>query len=157
MEYLHVNDMLKRDDINIKTNRMYQIQAKKDTNKINIMYIGEYEYKPLVQIVVLKQHNYEFELISHMITNDDLKLNYYKMIGFLIKKNTKLVAILNYVFVPNIQFDEKFENVEGKFEIILTQNGLDIIIKSYSTYCGKDELIYLITNVLLEIIEKIKT
>lgn len=110
---------------------------------------------------------------------------YLKMIGFLLSIDNNIIASVDYVFCPNKQIKlgkkkminqitttdnnikeslnsnlNKNSQIFGSFKIVLFKkentHNIEIIIKEYTEYIGREESIYILTSVLLEenVIEK---
>lgn len=139
---------------------VFQIQGKKDDNICAFVHAGKYETIPIVPIFDKQIGEYNCSLMSFLVTRDT-KHEDYNLIGFLIKKNNVIGASLLFSFVPhdkNLVIDNRKKICNGTFEINLVENLNGNIkkhnIKKIDTYIGKEESIYLLTEVLLDVIEK---
>jgi hypothetical protein len=161
-EFLHIDHIIRR-DTQVTEHDLYQIQAEKNNNSCRIVYLGKYNDVPIVPIFDKKIDDYDCSLVSFVVTKDEL-INHddYNMIGFLISKNKNIGASLMLSFVPNkkIDINSLVELTCGKFEINLIKKWNGKIIKenieTYSEYIGKEESIYLLTELLLDVIEREK-
>ena len=162
-DFLPIENIIKRDKF-IKEHELYQIQAEKNDNNCSFVYIGKYSNIPVVPIFDKKINDYDCSLMSFFITKDDIEVNMdeksnYNLIGFLISKNHNIGASLMLSFVP----DEKIQmnnlnKIRGKFEInLLTKlfgKTIKETIKTYIEYIGKEESIYILTELLLDVIKE---
>lgn len=150
-EYTKLQDILKNKYNNaIKT---YQIQSDKDNDYVDIIYIGDYENIPIVQIMKpFDVDGYNCSLISFMISEDELDdSNELSMIGFIITQNEVIVKSLMFTFIPDCK-TKKIKKVNGVFNIIYNDYGTQTkkLIKEYKKYVGKEESIYILTSLLVE-------
>lgn len=166
-KYFSLSELIKR-DIGKEPIETFQIQAIKGKNKCVIQYIGKYTDIPLTQILSISHLEYKCDLMSFLVTNDELNDSnniFFKMISFLIQYDNKIIASLDYSFTPNdilkVQKQKKSINdVIGTFKIVLNQkeNGKHktTIIREFIEYDGMEESIYRLASILVEdnIIEK---
>lgn len=172
--YISIDEMIKRDNINkynlnnMKNNnaqKMFQIQGTHSDKIVDIQYIGQYTNMP--SAIILKQihDNIDCIMLSYLVTENEIKThNRYRMIGYVFMQNEELMGTLNYIFVPACKPDISNNKIQcdGHFEIVFEkkQNNKVVYnkIEKILTYCGREESIYKLTEVLLEndIIEKVK-
>jgi len=156
-EFITIENILKRDK-QIIEHDLYQILAGKDNNICIFIYLGKYDDVPVIPIFDKKINGYDCSLVSFVVTNEDIEQNNdFNMIGFLISKNKNIGACLMLTFIPekNVSI-ENLKNIVGKFEVNLIQKISGKImkknIKTYDKYMGKDESIYILTELLLDVI-----
>lgn len=135
-EYLTFDKMLKRDFFKTSNNKnKYQIQALKDTNEIKFVKINN-------DILDICTYNYTIDnftccLIQYKIDDDDIKNNNLPMIGFLIKTNNKVIGSLILYYVS------------PEFHIVLSNsNNQHKILKKMKKYCGNEEIVYELMELL---------
>ena len=156
-EFFPIENILKRDK-QIIEHDLYQIQANKDDNKCDFKYLGKYDNIPMIPIFDKQINGYNCSLVSFVITKEDIRENNdLNMIGFLISKNNNIGACLMLTFIPEKKTEiENLDNIVGKFEINLMKKLLGKVIKenikTYDKYMGKDESIYILTELLLDVI-----
>ena len=149
--FIKINEMINR-DVKTKKKDLYQLQASENDTSVKIINIGQYENIPIVPILSKELNNYKCELLSYLVTSEELQHDdNLKMIGFIIMKNEKIIASLDYTF----------NNKTKKFEIIFVKkqnnNIVKSLLRSFSTYIGRKESIHLLSTVLIEdVIDNIK-
>lgn len=147
-EYITINEMIQRDlDKKIQSDEnpkqiMYQIQANKNENIINIVNVGEFSFIPTTKILEMTDGKYFCKLLAivvpHSDINDDLKC----MISFFIskkKKPNKVLCRLSYSYITS----------EKKFCVLIEKDNHTEMIEKYNIYHGNEESIYLLTNIIL--------
>lgn len=168
-EFVSVEKLINRDvpekidENNIKKDVLFQIQSEKGDKHCKIVNVGKYTHVPIIPILDFDHLDHKCSLFSFTLTYDELiQDNHFKMICFIIKKQTSIVGSLELVFEPIIKM-KNYESkiVNGSFKIILNKIDNDKntkkVIKTYTEYPGKEESIYLLTSILVEenVIEKI--
>lgn len=183
-EFISINKMMSRDietnstdkklgqsqEISQKS-KIYQIEGNKNKSTCNLIYLGEHDTTniSIQNILTFKHPEYDeikCEMVGHIIDaneiTDSIKSKYLKLIGFLLSIDNKIICSCDYVFCPkntallnlDTLFDNKIENVDGTFKIILfykkNEKYYYDIIKEYTEYHGKEESIYILTTALLE-------
>lgn len=172
-EFTSLKSIVKRDlpKQNI-SKEVYQVQAEKDSNKINLKYLGKYNNTPIKNIISFEHGEYNCDLLSFSMDRDEICSQNMSdqillLVGFLIETNNKIVGAMEYVFKPNTYIKLKkhkcdVNNIEGKFEIRLTtkkNNKINIcVLKEIEKFSGREEIIYILTTLLIEenVIDKIK-
>jgi hypothetical protein len=158
-EYVTIAELLKKQNIINNSFDVFQIQGIINTNLINIVNIGKYNNIPITKILnfdldILKL---KCEMLSFTLVQDELNNDSYKMISILIFSDKNIIASLEYIFKIDEPFKNIYENIKGSFQIILNINNEQYVIKKFENYIGREESIYLLTEVILEedVIEKI--
>ena len=153
---------------NIKYNVFYQLQANIGDTYPIIKYIGQYDKHHVVPIFEFMHYdNIKCSLLSFLISNEDIENdNKLKMLCFLIinVKTKQTLGSLELIYdIEYTNTNDKLNQLKqistlvGQFKITLTKNNITETIKILKEYPGRDESIYLLTNVLLEenVVEKI--
>lgn len=134
---------------------MYQVQGQKDFNIVKVVKMGVYHKIPCSQLLKIKQNDLTCILMSLLIDDIDVQNNNFKMIGFYIQKDDNIIASLDVIFRTNEE-NKTCNSLSGHFEIVLNYNNKESIIQKIENYCGNDNIIYLLTTVLIEdVIHKI--
>lgn len=146
-KFINIHDMMNRDinnEVNSKlNNKLYQVQAHKNDSDVNIVYMGNFSFLPISEILKLQVDSHMCKLMSLLITEHDvINLEYKNMIGFFIyNKKNKHISSLMYGYLSK----------EKKFAIcLIKKNKEHEIIEKYNKYHGGEESIYLLTEVLLD-------
>lgn len=159
-EFLSINEILERDIKNetCENQNLFQIQGFKDTNNVKILYIGKFNYNPLLCILKQKIEDITCVLNSYLIPESDFMNNNTfgnncNLIGFMMyDTNNTHKCSLNLIFKTNKKI-ELINNIfhEGHFEIQLNllNNTKETIEKLY-VYPGMEESIYKLFTVLVE-------
>lgn len=149
-EFVKICDLVKRDLIK-KAQGKYQIQSEKDSSFIKIVEVA----KDKTQDVCLYEEKHEkfiCSLISYTLSDEDIKNKKYYMIGYLIKNENKIpIGMLNFTFKPNNI--NLYEKIDGIFEIVLSNNKNEHkVIREIKSYPGNDNVIYMLTEMLTDIL-----
>lgn len=160
-EWLSVDELAKRDNINSKEYYTFQIQSEKDKNYTNIIPIGKYSEIPIRQIhemPFVNDKSCNCNILSFLVSHEEIEAeNLLKMIGCIITKNGKILASVDFMFKPSqkikledvlIKDIKDVKNIEGTFEIILNNNKQKQVMESFDTYPGREESIYLLVKAL---------
>lgn len=139
-----INKHIKKEEFEI-----FQVQGEKNSNMVNIVSMGKYESIPMVPIYNINYDGFICQMMSFMITIDEIDKEYYNMIGLLIFKNNNVIGSLNFVFIKDNN-QKGLNNIIGKFEIIFITKGNIESIRSYNNYPGSQESIHILTEVLVE-------
>lgn len=150
--YISINKLIERD---FNMTCVYQLQSCKNDTHIQIINVGQFHTIPLVPILKFNFKDYLCEMISYVVSEDDIiNKNNIKMIGFLIQNNKNIiVASLDLMFSPHIKLSNlnNINKIDGKFEIILSRsNNNTLVIKTLSEFPGREESVHLLTDTLLE-------
>jgi len=141
-------------DTNIEDIDVWQIQANKNDNFGNIIYIGKFSYIPITPITKFEFEGYSCDLMSYSITKDEVNNKKLKMIGFVISKSEKIFSTLDLYFVPDIQLEidglRSETRIKGHFEVIFETKNSIIKVKEYAEYIGREESIYVLTDLLTD-------
>jgi hypothetical protein len=163
-DFLPFEDIIKRDIkideeiIKESKQKVYQLQSSKNNDFCNVVFVGEFEKLPIVQILKETIDNFICTLLSFVTTEDDILNGKSHMIGFIIHDNTNIVATLMFTFLT----DKKTitDEIKGKFKIVLTKiendKGIEYILDTYDEYPGREESIYILTQLLIENVKRIK-
>lgn len=145
MSYLSVDEMLKRDNINIGFINYYQVQAVNNESKVNIKCVGTFKEDciPIHKLLEIKHLDYTCFLYSYVISEHDINNDELKMLGFtIVNKNNIIVAFMDFIY--------NSKNTNIPFYIKLETYNKSKILKSYTHYCGNDKLIYILSSTLVE-------
>lgn len=163
-EFMNMSDILKR-DLNKEdvSDEIFQMQGKNGTNICDIVYLGKYNKIPIENITQYDYPNYpdfKCELFSFTMSKSEIEVeSKLKMISFLIHLDNKILASIEYTFVPTAKviFKKKKRSVfgvKGKYKIFLVhkEKGIykETVIKEYDEYCGREESIYLLATTIVE-------
>ena len=155
-KFISSNLMIDRDVPDKKILDIWQIQANKNDNYANIIYIGKFSYIPIVPITKFDFKEYNCELMSYCITSDEINKGKIKMIGFIINKDEKILSSFNMYFVPDVKFCLtgllSETRIKGHFEIIHETLKKKIKIKEFDEYVGREESVYIMTELLTDIL-----
>jgi len=156
-EFVSIKELLDKQNKLDKKHTLYQIQSNKDDNFANIINIGEYSNIPLVPVYKFNLDIFKCEIISFVVLEEELYQKHIKMLSLIVSdiKSNKIIASLDYVFIADCKINmNTLNNLKGSFEIVLNMKKNNIpeytTIKKFETYSGKEESIYLLTEVLLE-------
>jgi hypothetical protein len=142
---------------------VYQFQALNKNTGV-LKNIGAYEKIPFVKILEfpyifeLDEKNqcdylqFKCDVISNIVTIEDISNDYYKLISILFYLDTYLVFSLNYSFYPNIKNDTINKNIEGCFKINLEyrkdKKEFIKIIENNTEYISNNEIISNLISIL---------
>lgn len=171
-EFMPLSTLIKRDTKKGAV-EVYQTQAEKGNKECNLIYLGKYTDIPVEGILNFDHLGYHCDLISFAmdydeITNQVKDLQCLRTIGFLILKEDKIIASLEYMFEPAdfLELKKKKRSVfeiKGKFLIKLHTKKNNIyksnVIREYIDYSGREESIYILTSLIIEddIIKRIES
>lgn len=141
---LSLNDILTRDNkLPEPIKKYYQVQAKENDTEANLVHIGNFKKDEIFTHHITKFNYGEYNCIlcAHLLSEDELIDDYYKMIGYvIIDKNNTIIAMLDFIYNRN--------NVDMPFLIQLDMGEKKLILKKYNKYVGNDNSIYLLSEVL---------
>jgi len=149
-EYITINEMIKR-DLDEKVNSdekqkypVYQIQAIENENDISVVNVGEYSFIPITKILEMTDGKFYCRLFSMVIPQSDIENDMQHMISFFIsrkKKPDKILSRLSYCYIKS----------EKQFCICIEKNSNIEMIEKYNKYHGNENIIYLLTEIILRI------
>jgi len=140
------------------------LQAQKNDLLPQLVYIGEYDNIPAVNILNFKYFEVNCILISLLVSEDEmLKEKYLKIMTFIVEDDDQIFGSLELVFEPiyndceMTKIEQLKNKIDGKFKIVMNKPNVTEIVKILEVFPGGEESIYLLTTMLLEenIIEKI--
>ena len=161
--FVPISEIINR-DIESKQFVVYQVQSNTDNISANIVPVGKFAKMPIVPIFKLKRGKFNCELFSFMLAFDEIQnKNKFKMIGYMIELNGKIVASVEFLFVVDSNRpteDIKFmTNMKGSFEIVFCKKTKDgnvtDILRTMNEYPGKHESIEILTEELVNVLQKI--
>lgn len=152
--FISLKELVDR-DINFKNlESKYQVQSQKDANYIKIVKLNR--CVPDVCIYSYEMGDFNCSLLQLTITEKDIDNFYFPLLCYLIKTKTdKIIGTLILAFMPNGIIDIN-RDISGNFKITLSnENNENKIIKTFDNYCGNEEAVYLMTEILGDILEEI--
>jgi len=147
---ISIGNLIERDGDELLT---YQIQAFYNCARI-------VKIKQKLSDICLFEYNLEHEdikykcaVIQYSLTKKDIENKNYPIVGCLITNNNRIIATLDYIFLT-----DKFEMIgniyEGKFQVVLTNvKNEKHLISEFENYCGDNNVVNLLMNVLTDNIE----
>lgn len=152
--FISLKELVER-DVNFKNlESKYQVQSQKNTNHIRVIKLNK--CVPDVCIYSYELGDFNCSLLQLTITEKDIDNLYFPLLCYLIKtKENKIIGTLILSFEPKYVVNIN-ENIDGIFKITLSnENRENKIIKTFDNYCGNEEAVYLMTEVLGDILEEI--
>lgn len=152
-----ISELIKRDTVE-NAQRIYQIQGKANESIVDVTFINNYKFIPIVTMFDITILWVKCEAYSYMICESDFMTERsHKMCGLLLNYQNQYCGSLNYVFVPNEkkELNNGKTSIDGHFEIQYEYRNDDDsietkIIIELSTYSGQEESIHILANTLLE-------
>ncbi|ATZ80842.1 hypothetical protein BMW23_0796 [Bodo saltans virus] len=150
---ISISDMIRRDtNINIIDNdqkKKYQIQAMENSNKIKISIVDKNKD------VCIHEHqigDIKCHLISYTLSDIDIENKHYALLGYIIK-NANILGTIDLLFLPDDDLIKA--EMKGKFQIVLINaDNQRKILREFSIYIGNEKAVYLMTELLLEVLEQ---
>ena len=164
-DYIPIKELLNIQNKTEKQFALFQVQSNQDDDFANIINIGNYTNIPLVPIYKFNLDTFKCDIVSFVVLEEELYEKNIKMLSLIVtlnESNNNIIASLDYVFIPNSKIDvNTLNNVKGTFAIVLNMKNKGIseytTIKKFEKYSGREESVYLLTNILVEedVIDKI--
>jgi len=131
--------------------QIYQIQAMNQSNDVKCEFICQSKTIPTFILFEKLVDGVSCILISYLTPKEDIdEKKVCVMIGYVFRYDDKEIAELNYSY--------NFKIKQFEIHYIDNKNNSDCIIEKFETYTSNDEIIYLLSNIIIEydIINKIK-